>query len=157
VDLNTLVGTAVKLSQPQYRALKIEVRMELEDDLPRVSGDSNQLLQMCLQVLTSALHHMSQRAGCTLIVSTHRHVDAAVFQVSEGSPVAPDKAAEQTDVLGLSACQGIVQEHRGQILCEPREDGGMVVRIELPAANSHAVSGTTSLPAALLVKSQPSA
>src|SRR6266849_6023648 len=158
VDLNALVGTAVKLSQPHYQALKIEVRMELEGDLPRVSGDSNQLLQMCLQVLTSAFHHMSQRAGRTLIVSTHRHVDASVFQVSEDSPLAPDKAAEQTtDVLGLSACQGIVQEHRGRILCEPREDGGMVVRIELPAARSNPVSGTMSSPAPLLVKSQPSA
>ena len=158
VDLNALVGTAVKLSQPQYQALKIEVHMELEDDLPKVSGDSNQLLQMCLQVLTSALHQMSQRAGRTLIVSTHRHVDAAVFQVSEDSPVATDKAAEQrSDVLGLSACQGIVQEHRGRILCEPREDGGMVVRIELPAAHSNPGSGTMSSPAPLRVKSQPSA
>ena len=158
VDLNVLVGTAVKLSQPHYQALKIEVRVELEDDLPRVSGDSNLLLQMCLQVLTSALHHMNQRAGRTLIVSTHRHVDAAVFQVSEDSPVSPDKAAEQTtDVLGLSACQGIVQEHRGRILCEPREDGGMVVRIELPAAHSNAESATMASPAALLVKSLPSA
>lgn len=155
VDLNTLVGTAVKLSQPHYQALKIEVRMELEDDLPRVLGDSNQLLQMCLQILTSALHHLSQRAGRTLIVSTHRHVEAAVFQVSEDSPAAPDQAAEPTDILGLTACQGIVQDHRGRILCEPRDDGGMVVRIELPAANSMTKSGVMGSP--LRAQSQPSA
>src|SRR5207302_4118325 len=99
VDLNALVGTAVKLSQPQYQALNIEVRMELEEDLPKVSGDSNQLLQMCLQVLASALHQVSQRAGRTVIVSTHHHVDAAVFQVSEDSPAAPGLSAGQTDVL----------------------------------------------------------
>jgi signal transduction histidine kinase len=156
LNLNTLVSTAVKLSQPQYQALQIEVRVELEDDLPRVSGDSNELLQVCSQILVSVLHRMSERGGRTLIVSTHHHAGAAVLQVSEDSPVAPDSVAEPVESLALSACQGIVREHHGRILCEPREDGGMVVRVELPAHPGTA-PGTTASPAPLLAQSQPSA
>jgi signal transduction histidine kinase len=143
LDLNTVVGTAVKLSQPQYQALQIEVRTELEDDLPKVSGDSTLLLQVCSQVIGNALHRLSARGGKTMIVSTHHHAGAAVFQVSEDSPVTPFSAADQ-DSLGLGACLGIVQEHHGRILCEPRDDGGMVVRLELPASPNVAPETTAS-------------
>ena len=46
------------------------------------------------------------------------------------SPVDPE------DGLGLSACQGILQEHHGQISREPREDGAMLLRVELPVTES---------------------
>ncbi|MBZ5683084.1 MAG: hypothetical protein LAO24_23585 [Acidobacteriia bacterium] len=156
LNLNTLVSTAVKLCEPQYQALRVEVRVELEDDLPKVSGDSNGLLQACSQILSNALHRLSERGGRTLIVSTHHHAGAAVLQVSEDSPATPDSAAETGDSIGLSACQGIVQEHRGRILCEPRDDGGMVVRVELPACDS-AAPGPTASPGPLRAQSQPSA
>lgn len=32
----------------------------------------------------------------------------------------------------MSACQGILQEHRGQISRESREDGATLLRVELP-------------------------
>ena len=60
VDLNTLARTAVKLTQPQWEALKIEVRSQFDSDLPKVLGDSNQLLQVCLQLVGNCLHVMSE-------------------------------------------------------------------------------------------------
>ena len=56
VDINTVLRTAVKLSQPQWKTLNIEVRTVLQPELPRVLGDSNQLLQVCVQLLNSAIH-----------------------------------------------------------------------------------------------------
>ncbi len=44
------------------------------------------------------------------------------------SPIDPE------DALGLSACQGILQEHRGQISRERREDGTIILRV-LPSSN----------------------
>src|SRR5271154_697992 len=46
VDLKTVLRTAVKLSQPVWQALKIEMHTDLQADLPAVLGDSNQLLQV---------------------------------------------------------------------------------------------------------------
>src|SRR4029077_6800387 len=83
VNLNTLVRTALKLSQPQLQPLKIEVRAELEPGLPAVSGDSNQLLQVCLQIISDSLHRIGEQACGVLIVTTQRQGDMVIFQVSE--------------------------------------------------------------------------
>ena len=47
IDLNTLGRTAVKLTQPQWKAMNIEVRTQFDAELPKVLGDPNQLLQVC--------------------------------------------------------------------------------------------------------------
>jgi K+-sensing histidine kinase KdpD len=38
--------------------------------------------------------------------------------------------------LGLSACQGILQEHSGQLSRERRPDGVLLLRVELPITES---------------------
>ena len=51
----------------------------------------------------------------------------------------PARAASMVDAedgLGMSACQGILQEHHGHISREPRQDGAMLLRVELPATES---------------------
>ncbi|MGH9594274.1 MAG: sensor histidine kinase, partial [Bryobacteraceae bacterium] len=35
--------------------------------------------------------------------------------------------------LGLSICYGVIKEHKGQISCFNRPDGGATFRVELPA------------------------
>src|SRR5207302_6712587 len=53
VDLNTLARTAIKLAQPQWEGLRVEMRPNFDPELPKVIGDSNQLLQVCLQLLAN--------------------------------------------------------------------------------------------------------
>jgi len=140
VDLNTLARTAVKLTQPQWENLKIEVRSHFDAELPKVLGDSNQLLQVCLQSVGNCLHAMSERGGKVLTVSTVREPGASVLCIAT-EPVAssqpgvdPTSATALQDGLGLSACQGILQEHRGLISRELRQDGAILLRVELPSA-----------------------
>jgi two-component system NtrC family sensor kinase len=143
VDLNSLVRTAVKVMQPQWQALKIEIQMELDHSLPKIQGDSNQLLQVCLQIVGNALYALEESGGRALTLVTEHHTGIAVLQVSAGplrpEPVATGQALRSVtsgDHLGLSACQPIVQEHEGRILCENLENGGRVVRVELPVSAS---------------------
>lgn len=63
IDLNTLARTAIKLTQPQWEALQIEVCTQFDPALPKVLGDSNQLLQVCLQLIANSLHVLSERGG----------------------------------------------------------------------------------------------
>ncbi len=145
VDLNTLARTAVKLSQPQWEALEIEVRTQFDSALPKVLGDSNQLLQVCLQLLSNCLHMMSEHGGRILTVSTQRQTGTSVLLIST-EPMAPvvdatapspvDPPVDLEDGLGLSACQGILQEHRGYISREQSEDGAMRLRVCLPVTAS---------------------
>lgn len=150
VDLNTLARTAVKLTQSQWEALGIEIRTQFDPELPKVLGDSNQLFQVCLQLVANSLHVLSERGGRILTVSTERQAGAAVLQIAtEPTPTAlashpssPDfdstnpDSTNPEDGLGLSACQGILQEHRGHVLCQRGEDGAMLLRVELPITES---------------------
>lgn len=138
LDLNTLARTAVKLAQPQWEALEIEVRMQLDSALPKVLGDSNQLLQVCLQLLGNSLHLLAERGGRIVNVTTEGREGVCLLQISTlGARAANANAAVfddgAEDALALSACQGILQEHHGQIVREYGDDGAMRLRVELPA------------------------
>ena len=145
VDLNTLLRTAVKLTQSQCEALNVGVRLELDKELPKVLGDSNQLLQVCLQLLNNFLHSMEEQDSKVLIVGTRREDGNAVMQIAAATPstggsranlVGSSDVVEDEDIFGLSACRGIVQEHAGQICSGERDDGIVEVRVELPVTNT---------------------
>ncbi len=144
VDLNTLARTAIKLTQSQWTALEIEVRAQYDSAVPKVWGDSNQLLQVCLQLFASCLYVLSNRGGRVLRVSTERQDAIAVLLIAEESqagvpPCAVDPELDPKDDLGLSACHGILHEHGGRISSETREDGSILLRVEIPAIEPGAV------------------
>jgi signal transduction histidine kinase len=155
VDLNTLARTAVKLTQSQWEILEVEVQTHFDPALPKVLGDSNQLLHVCQQLIGNCLHLLSDRGGRVLTVSTERQGGMAVLQIATESITSPEQvgnpsrpivalAANQEadpevnheEDLGLSACQGILQEHSGQLSRERREDGVLLLRVELPVTES---------------------
>jgi two-component system NtrC family sensor kinase len=161
IDLNTLARTAVKLTEPQWEALKIEVRTRFDPALPKVLGDSNQLLHVCLQLVANCLHELSE-GGRVLTISTERRKDASVLQIAtESVPRKPLNNAQLSpwvdpeDGMGLSACQGILQEHRGRIFQERREDGALVLRVELPITASAPARTTPESTVPVLWQSRP--
>jgi signal transduction histidine kinase len=138
VDLNTLVRTAIKLAQPQLDSLHTSVRSEFDKELPKVLGDANQLLQVCLQLLGNCFH--AEDAGSqSLLVRTETQQELCVLSMvtvrsRELEPAAPATSADASENgQGLSACQGIVQEHGGRIVGCRTADGALSFRVELPA------------------------
>jgi len=150
VDLNTIVQTAIKLHQPQFSSHHVELQVNLTPNLPQISGDPNQLLQVFLHVASNALHALEEVGGGIFSIKTRRKENAIVLEFSDNGPGAgePDRvfdpfyttrAVGQGPGLGLSACYGIVQEHQGVILCTNRVEGGTTVSIELPAAGTRSL------------------
>lgn len=144
LDINAMVQTAVKLYPPQLRTASVQVHTDLAKDLPRVLGDSNQLLQVCLHITNNALHAMAETGG-SLTVSTKASNDTVVIEFVDNGPglQEPDRVFDpfyttrpvgQGAGLGLSVCYGIIQEHQGKIICQNRPEGGAKFRIELPVA-----------------------
>lgn len=144
LDINAMVQTAVKLYPPQLRTASVQVHTHLAKDLPRVMGDSNQLLQVCLHITNNALHAMAETGG-SLTVSTRAVDNMVVIEFMDNGPglQEPDRVFDpfyttrpvgQGAGLGLSVCYGIIQEHQGKIRCQNRPEGGARFLIELPVA-----------------------
>jgi signal transduction histidine kinase len=143
VDISALLQTAVKLCLPQSRGPHVQVHTGIASELPRVLGDSNQLLQVCLHVTNNALHALAETGG-TLTVSARLEDATVILEFSDNGPgmQEPDRVFDpfyttrpvgQGPGLGLSVCYGIIQEHNGKIACQNRTEGGATFRIELPA------------------------
>jgi signal transduction histidine kinase len=150
VDINTVAQTAVKLCQPQFSTHKVEVQMTLARDLPQISADANQLLQVCLHIGNNALQALEEVGGGILAVRTRRAENTIVLEFSDNGPGLrePERVFDPFYTtrpvgkgagLGLSACYGIIHEHRGRIKCRNRLEGGTIVAIELPAAGTEAL------------------
>jgi signal transduction histidine kinase len=155
VDINALVQTAVKLCLPQSRGPNVQVQTNFARELPRVLGDSNQLLQVCLHVTNNALHALTSTGG-TLTVSAGLQGASVVLEFCDDGPgmEEPDRVFDpfyttrpvgQGPGLGLSVCYGIIQEHNGKITCQNRPEGGAIFRIELPAVMDQEQSSHSTL------------
>jgi two-component system, NtrC family, sensor kinase len=143
VDINALLQTAVKLCLPQARGPHVQVHTDFSSDLPRVLGDSNQLLQVCLHITNNALLALADTGGI-LTVTARLQDTSVVLEFSDNGPgmQEPDRVFDpfyttrpvgQGPGLGLSVCYGIIQEHNGKITGQNRPEGGATFRIELPA------------------------
>src|SRR5258708_32525873 len=132
LDVNTIVATALKLCQPQMRVAKVQFVTGLSDELPRVQGDSNQLLQVFSHIINNAIHAMSDRGG-TLTVTTHAagNLISAEFDDTGPGMQDPDRVFDpfyttrpvgQGSGLGLRPCYGIMQEHGRKITCQNKQE-----------------------------------
>jgi len=154
VDVNALLQTALKLARSQLQASSIPVDTKFVEHTAQVLGDANQLLQVCLHVINNAAHTLSGTAG-RLSITTSKQGNIAVLEFSDNRPGAEDAGrtfdpfqamtpSQNGKGHGLSTCYGIVQQHRGRVICTNHPQGGAVFRIELPIANAQSTSRTAS-------------
>jgi signal transduction histidine kinase len=159
VNLSAVAQTAITLVQPQLHTHRVEVRPALAADLPMVLGDSNQLLQICIHILNNALQALEAAPAGVVHVSTRSDNGKVVLEFADNGPGASEpervfdpfyttKPVGQGTGLGLSACYGIVQEHKGKIVCRNRTEGGALFRIELPALGAEVAASSSATAAA---------
>lgn len=143
VDVNAILQTCLKMSQPQMEVAHVASSIEMANPLPRVQADSNQLLQVFSHIINNAVNAMSERGG-TITISTRSEGNLVIIQFADTGPgmVEPDRVFDpfyttrpvgQGIGLGLSACYGIIQQHGGKISGSNRETGGAIFQIDLPA------------------------
>lgn len=147
VDLKTLLHTAIKLSQSQWQSEKISVCAEFCEGILLVRGDSNQLLQVCVQIINDALRALDQRKASRLLISARPNDGFASVEISDGCPgqaAVPVNSGQILSSLGLNACQAILKQHHGQIFCESEHSSRITIRVELPLIASAPRSNATA-------------
>ncbi len=143
LDLKPLLQRAVQMEGFKLERKTISLTVESEDPLPRVLGNANQLLQAFLQIVENAVDALQEVGGGRLQVSLWREGNEVVVQFADSGPGLRDpervfdpfyttKPVGKGTGLGLSATYGVIQDHRGQITCYNRPEGGAAFEIRLP-------------------------
>jgi phosphoglycerate-specific signal transduction histidine kinase len=161
VDLNTLILTAIRLKQPQWQSLQIQVSTDLDPQLPKVIGDPQQLLQVCLEILSNSLNFVRQNGGGKLSLVTRAVANSCLLTAGESlawddgrdtRTTAP--ASNPAESLDLTVCRSIVKEHLGKIYSQRCQDGTSSVCLELPGTDLPSEKSSSSR-VPLLKPSQP--
>ena len=147
VSLNRVIQETLSLLEHQLQKAGIQLKTDLDPDLPPVHGNAGKLQQVFLNLFLNARDAMS--GGGTLEVRTWTEGSGVRVEVSDtGTGIAPEnihriydpffttKAARKGTGLGLSVTYGIIQEHGGSIEVSNRRSGGARFRLELPVSSS---------------------
>jgi len=143
LELKPLLQRAVQMEGFKLENKRISLTVECKDPAPRVLGNPNQLLQAFLQIVENAVDALQESGGGRLQVCLWREANEVVVQFADSGPGLRDpervfdpfyttKPVGKGTGLGLSATYGVVQDHKGQITCYNRPEGGAVFEIRLP-------------------------
>jgi signal transduction histidine kinase len=145
VDLCMLLQRSVQMRELQRHDQKIRVETVIDPNLPKVWGDGHRLFQAFVQVVENAMDALEEAGGGLLRVSARLQDGEVVVQFSDSGPGIKEphrvfdpfyttKPIGKGTGLGLSAVYGVVQDHRGQITCHNKPEGGAVFVLHLPLA-----------------------
>lgn len=146
VDLNSLVTTVAENHEAEMEGAAVVFHLSLQPDLPRTMADPHQIEQVLTNLMTNAVHALSEHNGRRLLeVRTERqgaNVRIIVADTGPGIPgdVVPKifdpffttKGPGKGTGLGLSICHSIIEEHHGRIVVESETDKGTRFSIDLP-------------------------
>src|ERR1700692_964239 len=145
VDLPMLLQRSVQMRELERHDQKIRIETVIDPNVPKVWGDGHRLFQTFVQIVENALDALEEAGGGLLEVSARLQGEEVVVQFSDSGPGIKEphrvfdpfyttKPIGKGTGLGLSAVYGVVQDHRGQITCHNKPEGGAVFVLHLPVA-----------------------
>ncbi|MGZ3292135.1 MAG: AAA family ATPase [Xanthobacteraceae bacterium] len=156
LDLNEATREVIALSSSELQRSQIDVRAELADDLPSVTGDRVQLQQVILNLLRNASEAMDgiddrpRRVVIRTARSEHDHVRLSVEDAGVGlETLEVDRLFEafyttKTDGMGigLSVSRSIIESHGGRLWATPNDGPGITFAFSIPSATDDGPIGT---------------
>lgn len=148
VDLNKVLVAAIDILREPIQENTESLVLDISDPLPRVHGNSQQLVQIFTNVILNALQALPSRECGILITATTDPLAGvvAIHIKDEGEGISKEhlealtepffstKATTGGTGLGLSISQSLIGEHQGTMVFESRPGEGTTVTIEFPIA-----------------------
>ncbi|MBI3392896.1 MAG: HAMP domain-containing protein [Nitrospirae bacterium] len=152
-SVNKTVTDLLALMEPQLRQRDIQVRRELDPDLPRLLLHPDRMKQVLLNLMANAEHAMPD--GGVMTIRTRREESDVFVEVSDtGKGISHERAPQIFDRyyttredgtgLGLPISREIVQGYGGDITVRSVEGEGAAFTVRLP--RSPLVSTATAVP-----------
>jgi len=143
VDVNQLVCDGLYVIESRCAKQGIEMRRELDDDIPRLRVDPGQIQQVLVNLVVNAVQAMPD--GGKLFIRTFRREDGVCLEVEDTGPgierairdriflpFFTTKDVDQGTGLGLAVVHGIVTAHHGSIEVDSEVGRGSRFRVWLP-------------------------
>jgi two-component system sensor histidine kinase HydH len=141
IDINKLMDEMVDFYSPQAQSHSIMIRRHFYDQPLVCSVDSDMIKQVVLNLFINAQQAMG--SGGELMIKTDREKSDVVIRIGDtGNGIAPENLPHIFDPyyssrphgrgLGLAIARKIIQDHKGQILVDSKQDKGTLFTIKLP-------------------------
>lgn len=146
-ELNTTIKNALKLITEQYSNHNIEIKIESKVSEAWINGNTYQIEQVILNLLTNAKDALEDNLGDKMIKLTlAQDANSNILVIENNGELIPDdikeklflpffttKPAGKGTGLGLSIVYGIISEHNGTISLQEQENTAF--KITLPKLN----------------------
>jgi signal transduction histidine kinase len=147
VNLNRIIEDELSLFESLCGKSCVELRRMLAPDLPEITANKSQLLQVISNLMINALQAMPEGGAITLTTSSdHEEVSLTVEDTGIGMsdevknniflPFFTTKDVDQGTGLGLAVVHGIVASHSGRIVVESTPGQGARFVLTFPHSTS---------------------
>jgi len=144
-QVNDIIGRTLAILEPQSLFHNIQTESNLDDKLPQIWIDENQMEQVFMNVALNAAEAMKGEGRFSISSSLNKRGDFVEVRMEDTGmgiskeylnkifdPFFTTKDPQKGTGLGLSVSYGIVQKHKGDILVESEVGKGTTFIIKLP-------------------------
>jgi signal transduction histidine kinase len=152
VDINHCLTTTCSLAYPEFK-YRIELTLDLAENLPLVEGAQGQLNQVFMNLLLNAMQ--AQPGNGTILIRTWFAEDKVHVLIRDSGhgipadvidrifePFFTTKKVGKGTGLGLSISYGIIKKHQGEILVRSEPGSGTEFEIILPLKRQQELPNT---------------
>src|SRR6185436_9039641 len=143
VNLDEIMEETLELFQERIASSGITVEKSIDANVPSVSADRDQLIQVLINLVVNSLHAMREGGRLRLSLAREgRYVRLGVSDTGHGmseeicakvfDPFFTTKDFGKGTGLGLTVVKGIIEDHGGTIEVESVVDKGTTFWIRLP-------------------------
>ncbi|MFP4460136.1 MAG: ATP-binding protein [Candidatus Zixiibacteriota bacterium] len=141
VNINMIIRKAAEIVQVQLEQKELNIELNLEEDVPEIQIDSEQIHQVLLNLLTNSISATPQ--GGQIRVESRTDDDHLWIEVSDTGPGIDTEYQERIfepffttksagTGLGLAISSQIIKKHHGTIWFTSTPEKGTVFHIKLP-------------------------
>ena len=141
LDLLGLVEDVLRVQEAELSDRKLEVKVELNDDLPTILGDRDQIQQVLFNLIKNAMEAMQPKGSLRIVA---RCDDDSVYLqfVDTGSGISEEDLSKVFQAyyttkkeghgLGMMIVERIMRAHGGHIIIESRKEAGTAITLQFP-------------------------
>jgi signal transduction histidine kinase len=145
LDLGSVLKGSIEFVRPLAQQKGVELTLREALNSAQISGDSNGLRQMILNLACNALRHTQAGGAITVTAALKRMASgqtAVVEFADTGSGIRPEdlphifkvgfSTTGQTPGLGLTVCQRIMEQHNGTVNVRSQLGRGTIFSLQFP-------------------------